>query len=586
MKRGRARIALERIRFGALVLGCAALFWQWDIAATDVFFGIGILLSLALWERGGPLLDLSWPQPLLLLFLTFTAIVSTLVRGSPRFFEITVYLLLAALALASALRRDPRRLYTIEAAVVIAGAITAVTVAAGAAATPLHIAPFQVLAYDFLRGQGLFKDPNVAGAFVACAYPLAAARSLRLRRGRVFFLLVSTAVFGAGAYFSYSRWALVLMALAVGATIVVLALRRDVRPFLVLGGATALAGVIAVHALPSYRFQAVQGYDENARLAAWRLAVEKTLERPLGWGAGSFEGLAVEAYGAASGWTSVEAPKPTSAPAPAAPESPNLVHNGAFDGDGEWSLPAFATTVDDPSSPTGHALRKVTTDKYQDPGVYIPVEPGQTYSFASLIKTDGTPALLIVHWRDAEDATISQVSSDSVTATTWTEMQLPSELAPSNATHAVLLLSNLEAGTQYFTAVRVVVGAVAPPWSASLQHVTRPVVDSTTPDVPVPASTHNTFLRLLVETGVPGFVTICTYWLLLLFSLWRLGRRSYPWSVAFTLVLLGGMTIDTLHWRQLWVYTAVAMAAFVASPAVASENPVRQTVAADAQAVP
>ncbi len=207
----RFKTSLERLRFTAFVLGCASLFWQWDLAAADLFFGVGILASLVLWERGAPLLDLTWPQPLLLLFLSITAVVTTLEAGSTRFFEITAYLAVVALALASALRRDPRRIGTIEAALVVAGTVTAVTVAAGAAATPLGVPFLHAFAYDYLRGEGLFKDPNVAGAFVACTYPLAVARSLRLRRGRLLFLVIATAVFAAGVVFSYSRWALILL---------------------------------------------------------------------------------------------------------------------------------------------------------------------------------------------------------------------------------------------------------------------------------------------------------------------------------------------------------------------------------------
>jgi O-antigen ligase len=556
-------VTLERVRFAALAAGCFSLFWQWDVTATDVFFVLGILTSAMLWKDGAPLFDLAWPQPLLVLFLAIASTVTTFADGSPRFFAITAYLAVVALAIASALRRDPRRIRTVQSAIVIAGAITAVLVTAGASATRAHLPFFEIFAYDYLRGQGLFKDPNVAGAFVACAYPLAAAHSLRLGRGRLAVLLCATAVFGAGVFFSYSRWALILLTIAVVGVIVGVALARDLRLVLTLVATGILAAVVGMHALPSYRYQAVQAYDETGRLGAWRLGLELGLENPLGWGSGSFETLAVQRYGPGSGWTSINAFDPTHPTATAPPTSQvsaNLILNGAFDGAVNWLLPANTTTIDDPTSPTGHAMRKETTDKFQDPSARVTVEPGHPYSFAAAIKTDGTPALLIVHWRDGNDATIDQIRSEVVTSTSWTEAQIIGQAAPPDARSAVVLLSNMEAGTQEFTAVRAVEAQVAPPWSDAEQHI---VADAAAANgVPVPTSTHNTFLRLIVETGVLGFVTLTTYLLVLGWSLWRTGRRSYYWCLAFSLIVIAGLTIDTLHWRQLWVYAAVAASSF------------------------
>jgi O-antigen ligase len=579
-----SKTTLERLRFAALTAGCASLFWQWDLAAADVLFGLGILLSLALWERGEPLFDLAWPQPLLFLFLSISAVVTTLQqRESGHFFLITAYLAVVALALASALRRDPRRIRTVETALIIAGVLAAAMVTAGASAIQLHLSLLEIFAYDSLRGMGLFKDPNVAGAFIACTYPLAAARCLRLVRWRTTFLLIATAVFTSGVLYSYSRWALFLLVLAIVGTMVVLAVSRDRRPLLALVATVVVAGVVATQLLPSFRYQAKQGYDETGRLAAWRLALDLMVDRPLGVGAGSFETHAVERYGPASGWTSIHGPGPAPTPGPARSATqgpPNLARNGAFDGSISWPALPYAAVVDDPTSPTGHALRKNTTEKYQDPGTYIPIEAGQMYSFAAAIKTDGTPALLIIHWRDANDFTIDQAHTEPVTAPTWTESQLSAQIAPAEARAAVVLLSNLEAGTQYFTAIRVVVGPVAPAWSADLQHVDRKeAIDAETP---VPTSTHNTFLRLVAENGVLGFTTMCMYWIVLAWSLLKMGRRSYPWSVAFVLVIMAGMTIDSFHWRQLWVYTAVAAAQFVPSPSRKRLEPLGEGIPAGA----
>jgi O-antigen ligase len=536
------------------------------------------------WALGAPGFDLSWPQPLLLLALLITAVVTTIENGQARFFEITVYLAVVALALAAALRHDPRRIRTIEAAMVLAGIVTAVTVGLGASASHVNVPFLQLFAYDYLRGEGLFKDPNVAGAFVACTYPLAAARALRFGRGRLLWLGLATAVFAAGVVFSYSRWALLVLALGVVGTMVVLAIARDWKPFAALGVLCVVAGIVGHQTLPSYRYQPVQSYDETGRLLAWILSVELLLDRPLGIGAGAFEGIAIErgqlagndADATAGGAAATSEPSPS--PVTAA-TSRNLVSNGAFDGTTSWSLPAFAATIADPTSPTGHALRKITTDIYQDPGISIPVEPGQVYSFGAAVKTDGTPALLIIHWRDAKDVTISQANSEPVTSTSWTETGLSAQLAPSDARAAVVLLSNLEPGTQYFTALRVVAGPAVPAWASDLQHVERNavttqaaagVVSDTRCHSTASCSTHNTFLRVLVETGVPGFLTMCAYWLTLGWSLFKMGRRAYPWSVALVLVIVAGLTIDTLHWRQLWIYLAVAAAMFVHAPSFAT----------------
>jgi hypothetical protein len=74
---------------------------------------------------------------------------------------------------------------------------------------------------------------------------------------------------------------------------------------------------------------------------------------------------------------------------------------------------------------------------------------------------------------------------------------------------------------------------------------------------------------------------MCAYWLTLGWSLLKMGRRGYPWSLAFVLVLVAGLTIDTLHWRQLWIYLAVAAAMFVRAPSF-EEARVKRPLAAEA----
>lgn len=584
------RDRIERFRIAAFVVGCGLLFWQYDAAALDWAFLLGIVASAALWERGLPAFDLRWPQPLLLLFLTVTALATVLAGGSPRFFVITLYLAVLALALASALRRAPSQVRSLEAAIVVAGSITAGTVAAGAAATQLGMPFLEVFAYDSLRGQGLFKDPNVAGAFLACSYPLAAARCVRLRQGRLIFLLIATAVFGSGVVFSYSRLALLLFLLGIGAVAMALALSRERRLALGLAGVAVAAVAAGLTALPAYRYQPVHAYDELGRLAAWRLGAETVLENPLGTGAGSFERLAIERFGtplpelerdALLGLSvdelqvrlraaAVEARRRYASGAAPPTETGNLATNGGFDGSAGWPLADYAAIVSDPTSVTGHALRKETTAIFQDPGQRIAVAPGHMYSFGAQIRTDGTPASLVIHWRDEHDATIAQAAARVVASDSWTEAQLPAQVAPPGATHVAVLLSNREPGTQHFTALRVVEGPTVPPWSPEMQRL-PPAADEDKVVVvedrrPRPASAHNTYIRVSVESGVPGLVVLGGYLLLLAWSAWRWGGSSWQWPIAFCLVVLAGLAIDTLHWRQLWIYGAVVAASFARPP--------------------
>lgn len=552
------RRAVERLRLVAFATGCGFLFWQHDAAAVDWLFAIGIAASAALWQGGLPAFDLARPQPLLLLFLTITALATTLAGGSPRFFAITAYLVLLALALASALRRDPRFARAVEVGVVLAGCVTAVTVSAGAAADELGWPFLEHFAYDALRGKGLFKDPNVAGPFLASTYPLAAAYCIGLRRWRLALLVAATVTFAAGVLFSYSRLALLLFVLALAGTMLALAIRRE--RWLLLGlAACAVAtpvALIVVGEVPLYRYQPVQAYDASYRFAAWRFGADMVLDHPLGTGSGSFERRTEEYFEAEA--------RREAFPEDFAGDSENLLRNGAPNGLVGWAFDpgtVAAITISDPTSPTGQAIRKETTAIYQDVMQGVPVVAGRAYSFAAQIRSEGTPALLIIHWRDEKSATIGQAGTDPVTSTSWTEAQLLDQAAPATASHVVVFLSNREPGEQYFAAMRMVEGASAPPWSSSLQwrrSTERPAVSA--------ISAHNAYLRVAAESGLPGLMALSAYLLLLAWSAWRWGRASWQWPLAFSLVLLAGFVIDTLHWRLLWVYAAVVAGSFSRPP--------------------
>jgi len=558
---------LERLRFALFVAGCVALFWQWDGAPTDWLLGAAILVSAAIWKGGLPAFDLDWPQTLLLLFLTITALATTLAGGLPVFFATTAYMAALTMALSSSLKRDPTRIRKIESAMVVAACLTSAAIFAGGMGAHLDAPLLKVLATDELRARGLFKDSNVAGVFVACSFPLAVAYCIGLRRHRALFLMLFTVVFAIGVIFTYSRAAMGLLLLGVAATMVALAVMRERRLLVALFACVAAAGAVvggsvAIGTFPLYRYQAVQSYDAGGRFVAWRVGIQMLLDSPLGTGAGSFERRTVDTF---------EADLKRQGLADDGPgDSDNLTRNGGFDGLVGWSYDPASTNVtlvDDPMSVTGHALRKETTAMYQDVSQGIPVVAGRTYSFAAEIRTDGTPALLIIHWRDVRETTIGQAGTEEVRSTSWTEAPLLAQVAPPNAARAYLYLSNRGPGEQLFTAIRMVEGTTVPPWSDAMQWG-----KFLKPEFGV-ISAHETYVRLAAESGLAGLLILCAYWLALAWSGWRWGRASWHWPLAFTLVLLAGLVIDTLHWRQLWIYGAVIAAAFSHQRAAQSVRP-------------
>ena len=535
-------LVAERFRVIAFVVGCGLLFWQRAASPADWLFAAGVVASACIWERGAPAFDLANPQPLLLLFLTITASTTILADGSPRSFLIAAALVALTLALASTLRRRPQSIRAIEVAVVVAGCVAALSVFVGATADHIQQPILKVFS-DGLRG--IFKNADVAGAFVASGFPLAVGYGIRLRTGRGAFLALATAVFGIGVVSSYSPWALFLMALAVAVVIIALAILRERRLALAVGaGGVLLAGGIVASGFTLYVRQLEQSYERGGEIAAWRVGAQLFLDAPLGTGAGSFEPRANELFATGrSRWTAADSE-----------QSSNLLRNGAADGLLGWTYDprvVAVTALSDPTSVTGTATQKHTTAIYQDLAQSVPVTGGKSYAFAAQIRTDGTPAFLIVHWRDASDITISQAASDAVSATTWTEARLLAQAAPPTAKTVTVFLSNGAPGDQYFSAIRMVEGSAAPAWSSSMEWGTAQAT-----------AAQSTYLRLAVESGVPGLLTLCFYWLLLAWAAWRRGGTSWHWGLALTVALLAGVAIDTLDWRVLWVYAGVVAPAF------------------------
>jgi O-antigen ligase len=391
---GAADPKLDRARAAALAIGCALLFWQYDGAAVDWFFGAIVVMSAAMLLQRRVAFELSWPHPLVLAFLAVTVAATLLARGSFIALAITVYLVLASLAFASILRAHPELTRWVRIGIVIAATLTLLFVVVGWLGRHFGVEPLYWLTYDGFRSRGLFKDPNVAGGFLAVSYPIVAAYVIRRSKLRLPLLLLVTIAIAAGVAMSFSRMALVVFALGVLGVMIALPLIGQRRLFAGFLAAFVVAGLVAggvafrigLSELPLWRYQ-LQAYDEAGRFVVWGYAGDMFRDAPLGTGAGSFEPRA-EAY-------------------------------------------------------------------------------------------------------------------------------FNAEIARENAS-----------------------------------------VD--TANVTVTTSAHNTYLRVLVESGIIGFLAFMAFIVsLLVIAIRSLARDNWEWPLAFVLVLVAGLAIDTLHWRELWVLAAV-----------------------------
>lgn len=396
---------VDAVRTVAFIGGCGLLFWQYDLAPVDWLFGIGIVASILLWLRGRQAFDLAWPQPLLAAFLGVTAVVTAVAGGSSRFLVTTIFLVLGSLALTSVLRGNERRRQATEMAIMVGGALTVGTILIGVVSRQFDWAFLDFLNREYLQSQGLFKDPNVAGGFVAIVYPLAAAWAMRRPRYRMRLVLLVTAVFAFGVVFSFSPMALAMFVIGYLGVAIALWIFHERRLLAALVAATVaslvlIVALVGIDKIPLYRYDPIQGYDENGRLVVWGFALQMFREAPLGTGAGSFDAR---------------------------------------------SLAMFSSIIDPPAPP-------------------LTVTP----------------------------------------------------------------------------------------------------------------SADNFYLRAAVETGAIGFLALLAYLALLLASATkRSSRVSWQWPLAFALVLIAGLTIDTVHWRGLWIYVAVIAAAIGPQQAARSRRPGR-----------
>jgi len=145
------------------------------------------------------------------------------------------------------------------------------------------------------RPRGFFKDPNVAGSFVATA-ALAALSSLTFRKNSLVTSAMGLATTAAAVLVTFSRGA--LLNLLVGALVlgfIALLRRRGARFMATAAVATVVAVPFLSLALGDFgqagRFGGLTAYDIWGRLAAWRSGLAIARDAPWGIGPGQFEVL-------------------------------------------------------------------------------------------------------------------------------------------------------------------------------------------------------------------------------------------------------------------------------------------------------
>jgi len=147
------------------------------------------------------------------------------------------------------------------------------------------------------------------------------------------------------------------------------------------------------------------------------------------------------------------------------------------------------------------------------------------------------------------------------------------------------LLNGLYASPSAMTAAVAPATPAAAAATSAPGAIALPAVASS--DTSVTPSAHNLYLRVAVETGAFGFIALMGYFAILLFgAIRRTSRLSWQWPLVIALVLIAGFGIDTLHWRDLWVYMAIVGATIVPSQAaIARQRAARRTTPGGARAV-
>lgn len=214
------------------------------------------------------------------------------------YFSITLYLVVFGLWFTSYLTSEDRARGVVRfylAGALFAAALTSLALYVGFPGAA------QFTTVDGLRGEGLFKDPNVYGPFLVPIALILIEETLRPRllRTRTAVKALMLAVLMVGLFLSYSRGAWVNFTVAVLVMLFVLAIRRGggrraatLIVMLAVGG-VAISGVVYLTGSLDFLQEraSVQSYD-NERFAAQREGIRFGEEHLFGVGPGQFEILA------------------------------------------------------------------------------------------------------------------------------------------------------------------------------------------------------------------------------------------------------------------------------------------------------
>jgi O-antigen ligase len=270
---------------------------KFEPAPTDLVFLIVIAISLATGrfriDRVPALIAVLLGGYLTLTLLGFSAVVDS--SKAFRFSFTTVYLVLFALWLASWTTTRARA--TIVARTYVFAAVLSAVLGVLAVVAPIP-GKTTFLEYGHTRAVGLFKDPNVFGAFLvpAALIVIDEALSRKLLKGRRVTKLAMFLVLALGVVFSFSRAAWVSLALGIAAMIMIHAMRRGGgrRAFALLAIVAVAGGAVAVAVAASgsvsflqQRAQ-VQSYDSE-RFGAQQAGLKLVAQYPFGVGPGQFE---------------------------------------------------------------------------------------------------------------------------------------------------------------------------------------------------------------------------------------------------------------------------------------------------------
>jgi hypothetical protein len=281
---------------GAVALGILLTAFVWfEPAPPDLVFGVVIAVALVTGRFTLGRVPLA-VEALLGAFLALNLFASVDVLDANRaafFFAITLYLAILAVWFGAYVDSTSR------ARLVVKAYLTAAVLSAVLATLALYVSfPGHNALVMGPRAKGLFKDPNVYGAFLVPAAlilleEIVRPRLLRLRTPAKLALVSAVTV---GILFSFSRAAWLNAAVGVVVMLTVLALRRGggkraiAVVAVILSATAALFVIVAVTSSLNFLEQRAhfQSYDVQ-RFGAQLSGVEYAVQYPLGIGPGQFE---------------------------------------------------------------------------------------------------------------------------------------------------------------------------------------------------------------------------------------------------------------------------------------------------------